>query len=131
MDNTNAVIREIEHADSKTLDGLITLLDPRFMLPKAGVIRPGIMSLKGGCSERDAHINETMVEECRDWDEIEKELKPDGKSKLIRLNVDYFAVHPRDCKRKDDAGRILELYADPDGKLRSFPVVVPTMNGGT
>jgi len=128
MDNTNGVIREIEYGDSRALDGLITLLGPRFMLPKAGVIRPGIMALKSGCSERDVRVYEKMVREGRDWDEIEKELKADndGKSKLIPRNVDYFAVHPKDCKRKDDVERILELYGDPDGKLRSFPVVFPT-----
>lgn len=106
---------------------IATFLGPKFNLPKAGIIRPGVMRLKGGASPRDKALYEQMVSEGASWDAIDKELGVDasGRSKLIPANVDYFTVRPGDCQNPKNAEEIYKLYADADGKLRSFPVWFP------
>jgi len=45
--------------------------------------------------------------------------------KLIPQNVDYFTANRHDCINPANADLIKELYADPDGKIRSIPVYFP------
>lgn len=94
---------------------------------KNGIMRPGIMVLKSGCSSADQEIYAAMVKDGCDWDEIDKHLGTDKnkKSKLIPKNVDYFTIHPKDCANPADVETLHRLYADPDGKLRSLPVWFP------
>ncbi|OQA95290.1 MAG: hypothetical protein BWY23_02471 [Spirochaetes bacterium ADurb.Bin218] len=127
INNTTAVANIIQGDDDEITAHVATLLGPKFNLPKAGVIRPGIMKLKGGATPQDKALYEKMLAEGATWDEIDQELGTDanGKSKLIPANVDYFTVRPRDCQNPKMAEEIYKLYADKDGKLRSFPVWFP------
>lgn len=127
LDNTTAVATIVQGDDDEIIAHVATLLGPKFSLPKAGVIRPGIMKLKSGASSRDKVLYEQMLSEGATWDEIDRELGIDsqGKSKLIPANVDYFTVRPGDCQNPKSAEEIYKLYADKDGKLRSFPVWFP------
>jgi hypothetical protein len=119
IDNTTATRECLSNSEMSS-----TLLEPIFRLPKAGIIRPGIKSLKKGSTPDDQAIYSKMLEEGATWDEIDRALGKDknGKSKLIPENVDYFTIRQEDCKNPDDAKRLHELYADPDGKIRSLPV---------
>jgi len=98
------------------------ILGPVFKLRRAGVVRPGIMVLKKSCSPEDHKAYGELLAQGKNWDEIEKQI---GKGKLIPKNVDYFTIQPSDCNNPQDAETIYKLYADPDGKLRSFPVWFP------
>jgi len=104
-----------------------TLLGPKFNFPRAGTIRPGVMVPKKSCSEADVELYRSLVKNGVSWEEIEKELGFDarGKSKLVPKNVDFFTIHPEDCSNPENVKRIYDLYADDDGRLRSFPVVFP------
>jgi hypothetical protein len=119
IDNTTATRESLNNSERSS-----TLLAPVFRLPKAGVIRPGIKALKKSCSADDQKIYYRMLEEGATWDEIDRAIGKDnnGKSKLIPENVDYFTIRPEDCKNQNDAKRLHELYADPDGRIRSLPV---------
>jgi hypothetical protein len=121
MPNTTGVIETLE---SGRIEEIETLLGPVFRLPRAGVIRPGIMVLKGRCSQQDHMLYDDLVNQGLDWDEIDQRLGKDvgGRSKLIPYNVDYFTIRPEDCQNPQNVETIYRLYADPDGKLRSFPV---------
>lgn len=125
MDNTTGIILATEDMNGDTMEQverISTLLGPKFRMPRSGVIRPGIMIPKSTTSESEKTTYQTMVSNGKSWDEIEKVI---GEEKLIPKNVDYFTIHPEDCQNPNNAKRIHELYADPDGKLRRFPVVFP------
>lgn len=126
-DNTSSVAKALESEDEEYISSIATLLGPKFSYPRAGVIRPGVMRLKKGCSKEEAALCEKMKEEGSTWDDIDKALGADqqGKSKLIPENVDYFTVHRNDCVNPRHADEIMKQYADPDGKLRSIPVWFP------
>ena len=126
VNHTNGIVRELEFGGESVAE-LATLLGPQYRLPRAGIIRPGIMVLKGGCPDSDKVLYEALVKEGASWDEIDAKLGQDkaGKSKLIPKNVDYFTIHPQDCRNPRDIEQIYKLYADEDGKLRSFPVIFP------
>lgn len=119
--NTTGVIETLE---SGRIEEIETILGPVFRLPRAGVIRPGIKILKGNCTAQDQKLYEELVKQGLDWDEIDQRLGKDGegKSKLIPHNVDYFTIRPEDCQNPQNVETIYRLYADGDGKLRSFPV---------
>jgi hypothetical protein len=121
VDHTTGVTREITNGNT---EAAATLLGPVFMMPKAGVIRPGIKVLKKSCTEKDRQIYNSLLEKGATWDEIDRSIGPDdnGKSKLIPSNADYFTIRSEDCRNADDAKRLHELYADRDGKIRSLPV---------
>jgi len=121
MDHSTAISKAFRE-DASLLADMASLLGPSYRFPRAGVIRPGIMAPKKSCSTADVKKYETMVSQGLSWDEIEKEI---GRGKLIPRNVDYFTIHPEDCVNPENAARIHELYADDDGRLRSFPVVFP------
>jgi hypothetical protein len=96
-------------------------------LPVLGNIRPGIKRLKNGCSEQDKAIYDAMVKAGAMWHEIDQKLGPDksNKTKLIPGNEDYFTLRPFDCKtNQENAKTMHELYADPDGHVRRFPIVL-------
>ncbi|MBI5327023.1 MAG: hypothetical protein HZB80_01855 [Deltaproteobacteria bacterium] len=125
VDHTTGVIKTLENGGAEEVE---MLLGSSFQLRRSGVIRPGIMVLKSGCSDKDTALYNHMVKEGgHDWDDIERSLGNDknGKSKLVPKNVDYFTIHPKDCINPADAETIHRLYAAPDGKLRSFPVWFP------
>jgi hypothetical protein len=125
--NTTSIARILEDGDEEYIAAISTLLGPEYRLPRSGVIRPGIMKPKNGCTDQDKARYEAMLEEGATWDEIDKTLGVDGrgKSKLIPANVDYFSVRPRDCLNPEHEKEIHRLYADPDGKLRRLPVMFP------
>jgi|GEM_PF-1109589 len=127
IDNTSSVAKALESEDEEYISSVATLLGPKFSYPRAGVIRPGVMRLKKGCSEKEVALCEKMKEEGSTWEDIDKALGTDqqGKSKLIPENVDYFTVHKNDCVNPRHADEIMKRYADPDGKLRSIPVWFP------
>lgn len=121
VDHTTGATREITNGNTEAAS---TLLGPVFMMPKAGVIRPGIKVLKKNCTDRDKEIYNGFLQKGATWDEIDRAIGPDGKgrSKLIPSNADYFSIRPEDCKNPDDAKRLHDLYADDDGKIRNLPV---------
>lgn len=99
----------------------------KMRLPELGTIRPGIRMLKEGCSEADKAIYNAMVAEGRSWDEISDKLGKDseGKQKLKPHNENYFTIREIDCKiNPANARKLHELYADPDGHIRSLPIVL-------
>lgn len=126
IDNTTGIVREVEHGDPESIASISTLLGPQYHMQRLGVVRPGVMILKQGCSEVDRKIYEEMIAAGYSWEDIEKKLGKDsnGKSKLRPSNVDYFTVYKKDCINPENADAIMK-YADPDGKLRSFPVWFP------
>jgi hypothetical protein len=126
VDNTTGIVREVEHGDPESIADISTLLGPQYRMQRLGVVRPGIMSLKQGCSESDKKTYETMLAGGCAWDDIDQQLGKDnqGKSNLRPANVDYFTVHKRDCPNPANADAIMK-YADDDGRLRSFPVWFP------
>lgn len=121
VDHTTGDSREITNGNTEAAS---TLLGPVFMMPKAGVIRPGIKVLKKSCTGKDNQIYNNLLEKGATWDEIDRAIGQDdnGKSKLIPSNADYFTIRPEDCRNPDDAKRLHDLYADDDGKIRSLPV---------
>jgi hypothetical protein len=121
VDHTTGVTREITNGNTEAAS---TLLGPVFLMPKAGVIRPGIKVLKKSCTGKDKQIYQSLLEKGATWDEIDRAIGTDdsGKSKLIPSNADYFTIRPEDCRNPDDAKRLNDLYADSDGKIRSLPV---------
>ena len=123
-ETTSNTIGVIETLESGRIEEIETILGPVFRLPKAGVIRPGIKVLKSGYTTQDQKLYEELVAQGLDWDEIDQRLGKDanGKSKLIPQNVDYFTIRPEDCQNPQNVEAIHKLYADTDGKLRSFPV---------
>jgi hypothetical protein len=125
--HTENIVRIFQNGDEEMLASAATLLGPAFRLPRAGVIRPGIMKLKPGCTKEDELLYDKLVKEGLTWEEIDRKLGVDqyGRSKLIPANVDYFTVLPGDCENPESAKEIMRLYADKDGKLRSFPVWFP------
>ncbi len=127
LDNTTGIVSVLNGDNEAMLAHVATLLGPKFNMPKAGVIRSGIMKLKNNATPQENTLYERMVSEGATWDEIEKAIGCDGygKSKLIPANVDYFTVRPGDCQNPKSAEEIYKLYADSDGKLRSFPVWFP------
>lgn len=127
LDHTNGVTQVINGDDDELLANVATLLGPNFRLPKAGIIRPGIMKLKSTATKQDIELYNNLVQKGLSWDEIDKKLSLDnyGKSKLIPANVDYFSIRPADCENPDAPAELIKLYGDPDGKLRSFPVWFP------
>jgi hypothetical protein len=86
-----------------------------------GVIRPGIMVLKKSCEQADVERYERLLVQGTSWTDMAKEFG----DKLIPQNVDYFTAHRHDCINPANADLIRELYADPDGKIRSIPVYFP------
>lgn len=121
VDNTTGVVTALECGNPEEIE---TLLGGIFKLRRKGVVRSGIMALKGGLTAKDQEVYDNGVKRGLDWDEIDKSLNVDknGKSKLVPKNADYFTIHPKDCTDPRDIETIYKLYADPDGKLRSFPV---------
>ncbi len=100
------------------------LLSAGYGPPPAGVIRPGIMVLKRGCTAQDEKIYADGIAKGYTWDEIDKNLGLDTgkKSKLIPRNVDYFTVRENDAINPGWVKTIKEKYADPDGAIRKLPV---------
>lgn len=130
-DNTTGTVRVLDEGNEEMVASVATLLGPKFNMPKAGIVRPGIMKLKSGTSAQDQAIYKQMLEEGATWDAIEKRLGTDNskKSKLIPANVDYFTIRPADCQNQANVAEIYRLYADKtDGKLRSIPVWFPVNN---
>lgn len=125
--DTDSASSKVERDDPATITEIMTLLGPKFRFPKSGVIRPGIMVPKSSCSASDVELYKTLAAQGKTWDEIEAKLGTDGggRTKLIPKNVDYFSVFPGDCVNPENAHKLMQLYADGDGKLRSFPVVFP------
>jgi len=125
--NTSATAQIVKEGDSANLVDMANLLGPNLNFPRSGVIRPGVMILKKSCSADDSKKYESLVEKGASWDDIDKELGKDGngRSKLVPKNVDYFTVRAADCTNPENVEKIYKLYADEDGKLRSFPVVFP------
>jgi len=125
--DTDSASSKVERDDPATITEIMTLLGPKFKFPKSGVIRPGIMVPKSSCSASDVELYKTLAAQGKTWDEIEAKLGTDGggRAKLIPKNVDYFSVFPGDCVNPENAHKLMQLYADGDGKLRSFPVVFP------
>jgi len=121
MDHTTAISKAFRE-DTSLLADMASLLGPSYRFPRAGIIRPGIMVTKRSCSEADVKNYSDLVDNGLSWEEIEKKI---GKGKLIPRNVDYFTIHPGDCVNPDNVKKIHDLYADEDGRLRSFPVVFP------
>lgn len=126
-DNTTGVVATLESGDAEYIAKMSTLLGPKYLLPKAGVIRPGIMILKAGCTLQDEKVYKDMTAKCTPWDDINKALGLDAKqkSKLTPANVDYFTVNSGDCLNPENAAIIKKLYADKDGKIRRIPVWFP------
>ena len=132
--HAGGLLRALEDGNEEFL---APLLGPDYQQERAGVIRPGIMMLRKypeqqkGLREKDLEIYVDMVAKGRTWDEIDQRLgkltvKRDGKDvqidKLRPMNVDYFTINPGDCVNPANADKIRDLYADADGKVRSFPV---------
>ncbi len=86
-----------------------------------GVIRPGIMVLKKSCEQADVERYDQLLARGMSWVDMAKEFG----DKLIPQNVDYFTANRHDCMNPANADLIKELYADPDGKIRSIPVYFP------
>ena len=84
----------------------------------SGVIRPGIMVLKKGYSRSDLDRYNELLTQGMGWTDMAKEFG----DKLIPQNVDYFTANRHDCINPKNADLVKELYADPDGKVRSIPV---------
>jgi hypothetical protein len=84
----------------------------------SGVIRPGIMVLKKGCSPADVERYNELLSQGLSWTDMEKEFG----DRLIPQNVDYFTANRHDCINPANADLVRKLYADPDGKIRSIPV---------
>ncbi|MDO9529663.1 MAG: hypothetical protein Q7J27_10960 [Syntrophales bacterium] len=126
-DNTTGVVATLDSSDSEYIAKISTLLGPKYLLPKAGVIRPGIMVLKAGCTPQDEKVYKDMTAKGAPWDDINKALGVDGKlkSKMTPANVDYFTVNAGDCLFPENAAIIKKLYADKDGKVRRIPVWFP------
>lgn len=126
--NTTGTVAVLDSSDEEMIASVATLLGPKFNLPKAGIIRPGIMRLKKGVSAGDEAVYKQMVADGATWDDIDKRLGKDSnqKSKLTPQNADYFSIRPRDCSDPRNVDLIHQLYADKsDGKLRSLPVWFP------
>jgi hypothetical protein len=107
-------------------DDLLGSADIAQRMPLLGKLRPGIKVLKSGCTDLDKDIYNRMVAEGALWYEIDRKLGNDkhGKSKLIPTNQDYFTVRPFDCKiNPANAEKLHTLYNDPDGQIRSVPIV--------
>ncbi len=100
------------------------LLSAGYGPPPAGVIRPGIMVLKKGCTAQDEKVYADGISKGCTWDEIDKNLglDADKKSKLIPRNVDYFTVRENDAINSAWIKAIKERYADSDGVIRKLPV---------
>ena len=126
-DNTTGTVATLENGDSEYIAKISTLLGPKYSLPKAGVIRPGIMVLKAGCTSQDEKIYRDMTSKGASWDDIDKALGLDAnkRSKLTPANVDYFTVNAGDCLSPENAAIIKKLYADKDGKVRRIPIWFP------
>ena len=131
---TGGLLRALEDGSEEFL---APLLGPDYRHERAGVIRPGIMRLRKypenqqKLFEQDSRLFAELVAEGLTWDEIEKRLGKliimrDGEQKeadkLAPMNVDYFTINKGDCVNPVNADKIRELYADSDGKVRSFPV---------
>ena len=123
--------------DDGSEEFLAPLLGPDYRHERAGVIRPGIMRLRKypenqqKLFEQDSRLFAELVAEGLTWDEIEKRLgkliitrngEQKEADKLAPMNVDYFTINKGDCVNPANADKIRELYADSDGKVRSFPV---------
>jgi hypothetical protein len=125
--NTTGTVAVLDGDNEEMIASIATLLGPKFNMPRAGIIRPGIMRLKKGTSAQDEATYKQMVETGQTWDDMDKRLGKDshGKSKLTPQNIDYFSIRPRDCSDPRNVELITKLYGDKDGKLRSIPVWFP------
>ena len=119
ISNTTGIVTALALSEEKEVE---MILGPVFKLRRAGVIRPGIMVLKKSCTPEQHKTYNDMLAQGKDWDDIARIV---GRENLIPKNCDYFTVNPIDCNNPKDAETIHKLYADPDGKLRSFPVWFP------
>ncbi len=86
-----------------------------------GVIRPGIMVLKKNCEQADVEKYDRLLAQGMIWVDMAREFG----DKLIPQIVDYFTANRHDCMNPANADLIKQLYADPDGRIRSIPVYFP------
>lgn len=123
--NTNGVASVLENGD---LSEVQMILGSRTSVKPAGVIRPGIKCPLASCSPQQRAKYEEMLEDNASFDAIDQALlamEPKGSNKRTCLrpsNADHFTVRSADFRSPGDAERILRAYADPDGKVRRFPV---------
>jgi hypothetical protein len=120
--NTIGVASMIESGD---LAEAQMILGSRTGVKAAGIIRPGIKVPLSSCSPAQKAKYEELLEAGATFDEIDKALMALGKSTKSCLrpsNADHFTVREQDFRNPADADRLMKQYADPDGKLRSFPV---------
>ena len=119
----------INDSDNNGNDEYLTPLlgDSSSGFQRAGVIRPGIMGIKKAASDADKTKYRELIANGATFYEIDEALGrfEDGSKKIVSQNVDYFTIRKRDCADPENVKRIMEKYADQDGKLRSIPVWFP------
>lgn len=115
----------IENGDP---EGIKMILGDRTRIRPAGKIRPGIKAPVGSCSPAQKALYERLLATNVGFDAIDAELlklESQGstrKSCLRPSNCDFFVVRDDDFSKKSDADLIRTRYADPDGRVRRFPV---------
>ena len=128
FNNTSGTVQALEAgSDPMTYDTILGAKQPII----AGIIRSGIMVAKNGTSDDDIKTFNNLVALGHNFKEIDTKMGKDssGKSKLRPKNVDYFTIHKKDCKiTGQEVDALIKKYEDPDGKLRSFPVIFESNN---
>ena len=122
LDATNSLVNVIETGDTEEV---AMILGHKEKIRCAGIVRPGIKVLKKGAKPEEIAKFKQMEAEGYGYDQIDIALggKPKtATSRLFPSNSDYFVVRDCDFKKPGDAQFIRKNYADPDGKVRRFPV---------
>lgn len=125
LDLNTATHHLIETGDSEEVS---MILGHKDRLRCGGVIRTGVKVPKPSCTDAEKKKFLELEAQGLGYDTIDRELGGEPKtknSKLYPRNADFFVVRDIDFTRPADAQFIREKYADPDGKVRRFPVWLP------
>ena len=122
LDATNGIGSVIETGD---VEEVSMILGHKDKLRCAGLVRPGVKVIKNSCTAAEKAKFKELEAQGMGYDAIDIALggKPKSNtSKLFPSNADFFVVRDCDFKKPADAQYIRQHYADPDGKVRRFPV---------
>lgn len=122
LDHNTALHNLIDVGDEQDVQ---MILGHKDKLRCGGIIRTGIKVLKKDATAAEVKLFKELEAQGLPYDEIDRRLGGQPKtntSKLFPKNADHFVIRECDFKRPGDARTIIEKYADPDGKVRSFPI---------
>jgi hypothetical protein len=122
LDHNTALHHLIETGDAEEVS---MILGHKDRLRCGGVIRTGVKVIKSSASADQKKLFAELEAQGFGYDDIDRKLggaPKTSKSLLYPKNVDFFVIRDSDFTRAADAQYIREHFADPDGKVRRFPV---------